>query len=112
MSLALHRFARPPFCYDDVGKCITVIPRLVKIVQLVQIYRVSYEEKSIFWEIIVSAILSKKVYMHMYPNPNGFRDRTISLCSCKIVDKKEMLRTVSNTGIHFSSYKVGTVYPV
>jgi hypothetical protein len=57
-------------------------------------------------------ILSKKLYMYMYPIPNGFRDRVISLYSPKIVDKKEILRTVSNTGIYCSSDKVGTVYLV
>jgi hypothetical protein len=30
----------------------------------------------------------------------------------KIVDKKEILRSVSNTGIYYSSDKVGTVYLV
>jgi hypothetical protein len=35
-----------------------------------------------------------------------------SLYSSKIVDKKEILRTVSNTGIYCSSDEVGTVYPV
>jgi len=34
---------------------------------------------SIFWEVIVSVILSKKVYMYMCPIPNDFRDRAISL---------------------------------
>jgi hypothetical protein len=48
--------------------------------------------------------------MYICPIPNGFRDRAISLYSSKIVDKKEILRTVSNTGIYFSSDKVGTVY--
>jgi predicted transport protein len=38
---------------------------------------------------------------------DGFRDRAISLHSSKIVDKKETLRTVSNTGIYCSSDKVG-----
>ena len=38
------------------------------------IYRVSQEERSIFWEVIVSVILIKNVYMNMYPIPNGFRD--------------------------------------
>jgi hypothetical protein len=37
------------------------------------------EERSIFWEVIVLVILSKKVCMHMYPIPDGFRDRAISL---------------------------------
>ena len=41
------------------------------------IYRVSQEEKSIFWEVIVSVILSKNIYMSMCPIPNGFRDRAI-----------------------------------
>ena len=41
------------------------------------LYRVSQEESSIFWEVIVSAILSKNVYMNMCPIPNGFRDRAI-----------------------------------
>jgi hypothetical protein len=54
----------------------------------------------------------QKLYMYMYPVPNGFRDRAISLYSSKIVDKKEILRTVSNNGIYCSSDKVGTVYLV
>ena len=33
--------------------------------------------RSIFWEVIVSVILSKNVYMNMCPVPNGFRDRAI-----------------------------------
>jgi len=43
---------------------------------------------SIFWKVKLSVILSKKVYMYMYmcPIPNGFRDRAVSLYSCKIVD--------------------------
>jgi predicted transport protein len=45
----------------------------------------------------------------MYPIPNGFRSRVIPLYSSKIVDKKEILRAVSNTGIYCSSDKVGTV---
>jgi hypothetical protein len=38
---------------------------------------VSQEERIIFWEVIVSVILSKKLYMNMCPIPNGFRDRAI-----------------------------------
>jgi hypothetical protein len=45
------------------------------------VYRVSQEERSIFWEVIVSVILSKNLYMYMCHVPNGFRDRAISLCS-------------------------------
>jgi hypothetical protein len=48
----------------------------------------------------------------MCPIPNGFRHRAISLYSFKIVDKKEILRTVANTGVYCSSDKVGTVYLV
>jgi hypothetical protein len=72
----------------------------------------SQDERSIFWEVTVSVIVSTKVYMYMCPLPDGFRDRAISLYSSKIVDKKEILRTVSNTGIYCSSDKVGTVYLV
>jgi hypothetical protein len=62
---------------------------------------------------MVSVILSRKeVYMYMYPIPNGFRDKSISLYSSKIVDKKEILRTISNAGIYCSSGKVGTVHLV
>jgi hypothetical protein len=71
---------------------------------------VSQEGWSIFWEVIVSVSLGKKFYMYMYPIPNGFRDRAISLYSSS--DKKEILRTVSNNGIYCSSDKFGTVYLV
>jgi hypothetical protein len=50
--------------------------------------------------------------MYMCHIPNGFRDRAISLYSSKIVDKKEILRTLSNTGIYCTGDKVGTVYLV
>jgi hypothetical protein len=73
---------------------------------------VSQEERSIFWEVIVSVILCKKVYADMCSILNGFQDRAISLYSYKIVDKKEILRTVSNTGIYCSSDQVGAVYLV
>jgi hypothetical protein len=33
--------------------------------------------RTIFWEVIVSVILSKKLYMNMCPIPKGFRDRVI-----------------------------------
>jgi hypothetical protein len=54
----------------------------------------------------------QKEYMYMCPIPNGFRDRAISLYSSKIDDKKQILRTVSNTGIYCSSDQVGRVYLV
>jgi hypothetical protein len=44
------------------------------------------------------------------PIPNGFLYIAISLLSPEIVDKKGILRTVSNTCIYCSSDKVGTVY--
>ena len=72
------------------------------------LYRVSQEEASILWEVIVSVILSKIVYMYMCPIPNDFPDGAIALYSCKIVDKKRILRTLSNTGIYCLSYKIGT----
>jgi hypothetical protein len=37
----------------------------------------SQEERTIFWEVIVSVILSKKLYVNMCPIPNGFGDRAI-----------------------------------
>jgi hypothetical protein len=58
------------------------------------------EERSIFWELKVSVILSKEMYIDMCPIPNGFRDTAISLYSSKIVDKEEILRNVSNAGIY------------
>jgi hypothetical protein len=49
----------------------------------------------------------------MCPILNSFRDRAISLYSSKIVDKKELLHTVSNTSIYCSSSdKVCTVHLV
>jgi hypothetical protein len=42
--------------------------------------------------------------------PKSSRGTAVSLYNTKIPDKKEILRTVSNTGIYFSSNKVGTVY--
>jgi len=41
--------------------------------------------------------------------PNGFRDRAISLYSCRNVDK-EILRIVYNVGIYCYSDEVGRVY--
>jgi hypothetical protein len=46
-----------------------------------EIYRVSQEERSIFWEVTISLILSKEVYMYMCPIPNGFRDTAVLLYS-------------------------------
>jgi len=75
-----------------------------------KVYRVPQEERSIFWEVIVSVILSKNIYVNTCPIPNGFRYRAIWMYNRKIVDKKDILhvRTVSNTGIYCSSDTVGT----
>jgi hypothetical protein len=51
-------------------------------------YRVSLEERSISCEARVSVILSKIVYIYMYPIPNGFRGRDISVYSSKIIITK------------------------
>jgi hypothetical protein len=64
-----------------------------------------YSGRSVF------VILSKKMCMCMCPISNGFLDRAISLYRSKIVDNKEILPTVSNTGIYYSSDKVVTVLP-
>jgi exonuclease III len=42
-----------------------------------RIYRVSQEERTIFWEVMVSVVLRKKLYKNVCPIPNGFRDRAI-----------------------------------
>jgi hypothetical protein len=57
-------------------------------------YRMPQEEKSMFWEVIVSVFLSRNVCIYMCPIPNGFRDRAISLYTSKTVYRKEILRTV------------------
>jgi hypothetical protein len=48
----------------------------------------------------------QKLYMYMCPIPNG----TVQFQNC--FGKKEILRTVSNTGIYCSSDKLGKVYLV
>jgi hypothetical protein len=41
------------------------------------VYRVSQEERSLFWEVIVLVILSKNMRMYISPIPTGFRDSTL-----------------------------------
>jgi hypothetical protein len=48
----------------------------------------------------------------MCPIPNGFLDGAVSLYSSKIVDKKEILRAVSNPDIYCSDDKIDAVYLV
>jgi hypothetical protein len=116
-TLIVHWFpfiqhCRIMFYYGFSGRTILMLTNPAP-QKYVNIYRVSQETRSIFWEVTASVILSKKkVYIYMCPFPNGFRDRDISLYSSKIVDQKETLRIVSNTGIYCSSDKVGTVYLV
>jgi hypothetical protein len=55
---------------------------------------------------------SKHINVYVYVSYFERFPRAISLYSSKIVDKKDILRTVSNTGIYCSSDKVGTVYLV
>jgi hypothetical protein len=44
--------------------------------------------------------------------PSSFRDKSISLYGSKIVDRKEIFRTVSNTDLYCSNDTVITVYLV
>jgi hypothetical protein len=64
------------------------------------LYRVFQDESLLFSEVLLSVILRQTLRMYTCPIPNVFRDRAISLYSYRIVDKKEILRTVSNTGIY------------
>jgi hypothetical protein len=48
----------------------------------------------------------------MCPILNSFQYRAVSLYSCKVVDKEEILRTVSDTDIDSSRDEAGTVYLV
>jgi hypothetical protein len=54
----------------------------------------------------------QKIHMYLCPVPSGFRDKDISLYSSKFVVKKAILLTVSNTGIYYSSDKVGIIFLV
>jgi hypothetical protein len=74
--------------------------------------QVFQEERPIFWVVIVSVILNKKKKKCIYVCVllrTVFRGIAISLYGSKIVVKREILPTVSNTGIYCSSDKVGTV---
>jgi hypothetical protein len=65
-----------------------------------QIHRMSQEERPIFWNVIVSAILSKKVYMCPI--------HKIQLFHCtiqKLLIRNKILCTVSNTGIYFFKWQ-------
>jgi hypothetical protein len=51
----------------------SVIVFMIGLSSIFLIYRVSLEEWSVFWEVIVSVILSRKVYTNMCPIPSGFQ---------------------------------------
>jgi hypothetical protein len=56
---------------------------------------VSQEERAVSWEVAVSVILSKKVYMYMVSETELFH------CTVpQLFDKKAILHTVSNAGIY------------
>ncbi|PNF25826.1 hypothetical protein B7P43_G11746 [Cryptotermes secundus] len=55
-----------------------------------EIYRMLQEEKSVFLEVTVSVILSKKLYMYMCPIPNSFRDRAIAYIVQEFLAKNKM----------------------
>jgi hypothetical protein len=76
----------------------------IAFLQNIAIYRVSQEERSIFWEVIVSVILSKKVYMYMCPILNGFRDRAISPYSTALYTVQTSNTPCPHTHHWFRSY--------
>jgi hypothetical protein len=73
--------------------------------ELYDSYRVSQEERSLFQEVIVSVIRSRRLYMYPRPVTNGFQHRAVSAYISKTFDRKEILRIVSNA-VTCSSEKV------
>jgi hypothetical protein len=70
------------------------------------------EERSVFWEVVVSVILRKKC-MSICVLFRTISEIELFYCTVpKFFYKKEILRTVSNTGTYFSSDRVGKVYLV
>jgi hypothetical protein len=53
-----------------------------------------------------------KFWIHKRRRNSRLAERSISLYNSKIVDKKKILPTLSNTSIYCSSDKIGTVYLV
>jgi hypothetical protein len=86
--------------------CLDVIRILTPSLQSLFLIQDIPRGMSIFWEVMLS------VTLYMCHIPNGFRNRAISLYSSKIVDKKQILPTVSNTVIYCSRDKVCIDYPV
>jgi hypothetical protein len=74
------------------------------------IFRLFQEERSIFWDVIISVILSKNCICTCVLF-RTFSEIMLFHCTVsKLFDKKEILRTVSNVGIYCSCVKVGTLY--
>jgi hypothetical protein len=44
---------------------------------IIRIYRVIQEDRSIIWEVIASVIVGKKVHMNTYLIQNGYRNRAV-----------------------------------
>jgi hypothetical protein len=66
-------FPLPILITPTAPYCFIILPSL---------YRLSHEEMSVLWEVIISVTLSKKkkkMYIYMCPIPNNFRNRAISL---------------------------------
>jgi hypothetical protein len=60
------------------------------------LYRMSQDERSVFWKVVISVILSKKLYTYMCSIPNGFRDRAMDV----IVRKKQRQDLLSRATRH------------
>jgi hypothetical protein len=65
----------------------------------------SQEEWSIFREVTVSGILSKKVYVYMCPIPNGFGDRAISLYSTLFVNQIYLFIFFLSTSLQLAAHE-------
>jgi hypothetical protein len=97
-----------------VSHCRTVLPtgglRTTAGPRHVALHRVSQGGKAIILAGYSIGHSKQKIVYVLFRKVSEIR--VISLYSSKIVDKKEILHTVSNTGNYFSSDKVGTVYLV
>jgi hypothetical protein len=57
--------------------------------QFNNLYRVSQEERSVFWEVVISVILSKRVYVYMLCSVvNGFRGTAVHCTVPKLLIRK------------------------
>jgi hypothetical protein len=58
--------------------------------------------RSILWEVIVSVILSKTVYLYMFPIPNGFRDRAVHCTDEQHAKSSHELQSALKLTVEFS----------